>query len=113
MRSNFKMILTLGFLVSIPLLLSTLYASAQSFSCAQAENSAEFAICNNEVLISLDEKLAAIYYMQKSKMSTTPQRQKISRDQSAWVQKRNQCSLDWACLEVLYEERLGQLNLKL
>jgi uncharacterized protein len=113
MRSTVNLILTLGFLVTIPLLLSTLFANAQSFSCAKAQFSAEFAICNNEVLLTLDEKLAAIYYHRKSIVGTTPQRQQIARDQNAWVEKRNRCDLDWTCLEISYKERIQRLNLDL
>ncbi len=110
MRSTIQMFLTLGFLVSIPLLLSTVFASAQSFDCSQAQISSEFAICNNEVLLTPDEKLAAIYHNRKISVDTTPQRQQISRDHTAWVKKRNGCDLDWTCLETSYIKRIEQLN---
>ncbi len=113
MRSTTKLIVTLGFLITIPLLLSTLLASAQSFSCAKAQFSAEFAICNNETLLTLDEKLAAIYYHRKSNVSASPQRQQISRDHFAWIQKRNRCDLDWTCLETSYKDRIQQLSVDL
>jgi len=111
MRSTLNLFFTLGFLVAIPLLLSTILANAQSFSCAEAQKSAEFAICNNENLQSLDERLAAIYYHRKSNMPTTPQRQKISRDHNQWILQRNNCDLDWGCLENRYKERIDQLKL--
>ena len=110
MRSTINMFLTLGLLVSIPLLLSTVFANAQSFDCSQAQISSEYAICNNEVLLTLDEKLAAIYFNQKSNVSTTPQRQLISRDHTNWLKKRNGCDLDWSCLEASYIKRIEQLN---
>ena len=110
MRSTTNMFLTLGFLVSIPLLLSAVFANAQSFDCSQAQISSEFAICNNEVLLTLDEKLAAIYYNRKISVDTTPQRQQISKDHTAWMKKRNGCDLDWTCLETSYIKRIEQLN---
>ena len=112
-HSTLKMLLTLAFLISIPLLLSTVFANAQSFSCAQAQNSAQFAVCNNEELLGLDEKLAAIYYHQKSELPTAPQRQQISREHGVWEQKRNLCKLDWTCLKIRYKERINQLIFKL
>ena len=110
MRSTIKMFLTLGFLVSIPLLLSTVFASAQSFDCTQAQTSSEYAICNNEVLLTLDEKLAAIYYNRKTGIDTAPQTRQISEDHTAWVEKRNLCDLDWTCRETSYINRIAQLN---
>ncbi|MCP4184594.1 MAG: hypothetical protein GY761_14970 [Hyphomicrobiales bacterium] len=113
MRSTINMFLTLGFLISIPLLLSTVFASAQSFDCSQAHISSEYAICNNEVLLTLDEKLAEIYHNRRKSVDTTPQRQRISRDHTAWVKKRNGCDLDWTCLEASYNKRIEQLNREL
>lgn len=111
MRSTMKMMLTLSVLVSAPLFLSTVFANAQSFSCASAQTSTEFAICNNEDLLTLDEKLAAVFYNRKSNLQTTPQRQKISRDQNAWKQLRNRCKLDWTCLKLRYNERIQALSI--
>jgi uncharacterized protein len=110
MRSTIKMFLTLGFLISIPLLLSTVFASAQSFDCSQAQISSEYAICNNEILLPLDEKLAAIYYNRKTSVATTPQGLQISQDHTAWMEKRNGYDLDWTCLETSYIKRIEQLN---
>lgn len=112
MLSTLKMLITLGVLVSAPILLSTVFASAQSFSCASADSSAEFAICNNEDLLGLDEKMAAMYYHRTSNLKTSPQRQKIKRDHSKWVQKRNRCALDWTCLTIRYNERIHALEVK-
>ncbi len=113
MLSTIKMSLTLAILVIAPFLLSTMYAAGQSFSCAQAHSRAEFAICNNEELLSLDEKLASMYDHRKSNLQTTPQRQQITREHSAWLRKRNNCNLDWSCLKDRYQERIRQLTVTL
>ena len=105
-----RMFLFLGVLSTISLLLSPNSAKAQSFNCAEAQFSAEFAICNNEELLSLDEKVAKIFYLHKSNMPTIPQRQKFARDHSAWILKRNRCDLDWTCLQIRYKERIFQLS---
>ncbi len=112
MRSTHKMLLTLGVLVMTPLLLSTVYANAQSFSCADAQTSAEFAICNNEDLLDLDERLAVAYFNHKTNLQTSPQRQQISREQNTWKIKRNLCELDWTCLKLRYNERIHALTIK-
>lgn len=110
MRTQFKPILLLAILITAPLLLSVINAQAQSFSCAKAGSSAEFAICNNEDLLVLDEKLASIYYLKKSNISTAPQRQEIVREQNRWIAQRNSCKLDWTCLRVRYNDRIRQLS---
>ncbi len=112
MRATIKMFLTLTILISAPLLLSTMFASAQSFNCAKAQTPAEFAVCNNEDLLGLDEKLAAVYYHRKSNLLTTPQRQQISREQNAWRKLRNSCNLDWTCLKLRYNERISALTVR-
>ncbi|MCF6321859.1 MAG: hypothetical protein L3J32_08850 [Rhizobiaceae bacterium] len=113
MLSTIKMFVTLGVLVTAPLLLSTVFAVGQSFSCAKAHSQAEFAICNNEELLSLDEKLASMYDHRKANLQTAPQRQKITREHSVWLRKRNSCDLDWSCLKDRYQERIRQLTVTL
>jgi len=87
----------------------SLPANAQSFSCAQAENPTEFAICNDENLLSLDEKLGTVFASAYTKASTVPQRQAVSRDQDQWLKIRNSCQGDFTCLNLRYQERINAL----
>ena len=112
MRTTLKMLFTLAVLVLTPLLLSTVFASAQSFNCAKAQSSAEFAICNNEDLLGLDEELAVLFIQSKAKLHTRPQRQTIARAHNQWMVKRDHCALDWACLTIRYQERISELDAK-
>ncbi len=113
MLSSIKMLLTLTALVAAPLLLSTVFASAQSFNCAKANTKAEFAICNNEDLLSLDEQMAAVFHIQRSKLPSSSDRQKASQVQTKWLKKRNSCNLDWQCLQVQYNDRIVEIQTKL
>ncbi len=113
MYSSIKMLLTLTALVAAPLLLSTVFAGAQSFNCAKAGTKAEFAICNNEDLLSLDEQLAAAFHIQRSKLPSSSDRQKASQIQSKWLKKRNSCNLDWQCLQAHYNARIVEIQTKL
>jgi uncharacterized protein len=88
----------------------SLPANAQSFSCAKAENPAEFAICNDEGLLSLDEKLGNVFADAYVKASTTPQRQAVARDHNNWLKVRNSCRGDFTCLTLRYNERISALS---
>ncbi|MGB7287106.1 MAG: hypothetical protein WBC71_09260 [Salaquimonas sp.] len=90
-------------------LFSSLPASAQSFSCASADETAEFAICNDENLLALDEKLGEVFATKYVSASTSPQRQAVTREHTDWLIKRNACGTDFTCLNLRYEERLNEL----
>jgi uncharacterized protein len=88
----------------------TLPANAQSFSCASAERPAEFAICNSEDLLTMDERLGSAFSAVYVNASTTPQRQAVVKEHEQWLQKRNACGNDTTCLDLRYKERLNNLQ---
>lgn len=88
----------------------SLPAKAQSFSCASAETAAQFAICNDEGLQAMDEKLGTIYATAYVNTSTMPERQAVTRAHSEWLKKRNACRTDFTCLSLRYEERIKALS---
>ncbi len=92
------------------LAIGTMAANAQSFSCADAANSAEFAICNNEDLLILDERLAALYFSKRRSIIEGPSKEAIFETQLNWIRQRNACRLNWDCLKSSYRERIGQLS---
>lgn len=89
---------------------AALPANAQSFSCETADQTAEFAICNDENLLLLDEKLGEIFARKYVNASTSPQRQAVTREQTSWLQKRNACGDDFTCLTLRYRERIRELQ---
>ena len=88
----------------------TLPASAQSFSCAKADNAAQFAICNDEGLMALDEKISDVFADNFISASTPPARQPVAREHTAWMKKRDACGADFTCLKLRYEERVKTLS---
>lgn len=88
----------------------SLPAKAQSFSCSNAETAAQFAICNDEGLLEMDEKLGMIYATRYVNSSTAPERQAVTREHSLWLKKRNACGTDFTCLSLRYEERIKALS---
>lgn len=91
-------------------LFSALPANAQSFACDKAQRTAEFAICNDENLLTMDEQLGREYASKYVNASTSPQRQAVTREQTEWIKKRNACGNDFTCLSLRYEERLKSLR---
>ena len=87
----------------------SLPAQAQSFSCADADKPAEFAVCNNENLLALDEKLGTVFTTAYVKAATAPQRQSVTREQSEWLKARNACGADFTCLDLRYREQINRL----
>ena len=103
-------LLILASLILAPWVLSAVAANAQSFDCARAHTSAQFAICNDEELLDLDERLAIALARRQATIETTPQLQALSREQLIWLRRRDDCRLDWNCLKLRYRERIGALN---
>ncbi|MEM9278596.1 MAG: hypothetical protein AAGA76_08485 [Pseudomonadota bacterium] len=85
-------------------------ANAQSFSCANAQIPSEMAICNNENLLIKDEKLAELFADALVKAGGNDKIQSISAQHSIWLKKRNDCRVDFECLEKIYDERLNNLG---
>ncbi|MCB1439896.1 MAG: hypothetical protein H6888_00505 [Nitratireductor sp.] len=85
-------------------------AENQTFDCASASKAAEFEICNNEKLLIKDEKLSAMFQKRFINASTRPEQQSLSRDHQQWVEKRDACGANSACIDLRYDERLKTLN---
>ena len=88
----------------------SLPAKAQSFSCASAETSAQFAICNDENLMTLDEKISEVFGDSFVNASTSPARQAVAREHTKWLKNRDACGADFTCLKLRYEERIKALS---
>jgi uncharacterized protein len=96
--------------LTVAALLFAATAQAQSFSCAYSQSPAQMAICNSEDLLVLDEKLAAMVAQRMARFATLAEREALQRDQSAWMDNRNACGSDQACLQLSYGERIAQLS---
>ncbi|MGI9351325.1 MAG: lysozyme inhibitor LprI family protein [Rhizobiaceae bacterium] len=85
-------------------------ASAQSFSCANAQIPSEMAVCNNEALLIKDEQLAALFASAIIQASTNGNSQAVSKEHGKWLRDRNACAVDFECLEKKYDERIKSLT---
>ncbi|MEO0327840.1 MAG: hypothetical protein AAF217_04515 [Pseudomonadota bacterium] len=101
-----------GLLVLTPILVGGINITttkAQSFSCANAQIPSEMAICNNEVLLIKDEKLAELFSAVLVSTTGSVAFQNASQAHADWLRKRNACKIDFSCLEQNYDERIRTL----
>ncbi len=91
-------------------MLSSLHAGKASFDCTKADKASEKAVCSNAELGRLDTQLAALYA--KAQKSYDPgELPDLKKDQRAWMQERDRCGGDSACLKDRYERRIARLQI--
>ncbi|WP_407644703.1 lysozyme inhibitor LprI family protein [Defluviicoccus vanus] len=87
-------------------------AAQPSFECALARTWSELAICQDEELAVLDQKLSALYKLSRSN-ANNDKRNRIKADQVQWLRDRELCKNKSApknCLVDLYNSRISQLS---
>lgn len=72
-----------------------------SFPCARARIPAEIAVCNSALLAGLDVQLNALY---AQALVGNPS---VKAQQRSWIDLRNACGSDAACIEQRYREQIG------
>ncbi len=82
-----------------------------SFDCAKTAIDAERVVCANQKLAGLDRKLASVYYESLQKLEK-PTPLWFTAEQRAWIQSRNRCSMNTACIETAYTHRIAELQAK-
>lgn len=100
---------------SVPLLLAILVtpvcpsAQGASFDCAKAETWIEQALCGNEALGRLDERLGSAYRAaRESAQGDPPALNQLRADQRQWLRERDDCrSIN--CINRLYQQRIAAL----
>jgi uncharacterized protein len=84
-------------------------AHAQSFNCRYARTPDEVAICEDARLSRLDERLSNRFFRLRDSLYG-PDRARLDRDQTAWLDARHQCGGDPACIAAAYRARLSELS---
>lgn len=85
-------------------------AQAQSFSCANAQIPTEMAICNSEALLVKDEQVAELIASRLVKSVSEGNTPVVTREHGKWLENRNACRNDIACLESEYDKRIRSLT---
>ncbi|MBX7135387.1 MAG: hypothetical protein K1X67_22180 [Fimbriimonadaceae bacterium] len=81
-------------------------ASAASFDCSQARTEAEHAVCSDDELSVLDEKMAALVRKLATESSNPAE---LRNSQIEWARSAEQCGGDVECLKASYVRRIQQL----
>lgn len=98
-------------LLAVLSLIASQYGLAASFDCKRAVTSIEKAICNDNELSALDEKLADTYKNLKSRFPEFVQ-SNLKLTQKEWLKTRDRlCSAaKMGCLKYQYTYRIERLN---
>jgi uncharacterized protein len=96
------------YILSACALLFLQHATASAMDCTKAANTVENTICANNGLYELDAQLGEVYReLMNASAAVKPQ---LRGTQRLWLQSRNECVADIACLEQRYRERLKDLQ---
>jgi uncharacterized protein len=84
-------------------------AQAQSFPCRYAATDDELAICGDDTLSRLDERMAGLYAdLHRTLAGYALIR--LERSQHAWLARRSGCHGDIACIASVYQARIDELQ---
>jgi len=79
---------------------------ATSFDCSQLLTNVESLICSSGELSKLDDVLAEVYGVAKSRARTSTQ---LAREQRRWLAQRDACT-SRECIKAAYETRIKELK---
>lgn len=100
----------LAALIPLALACAATPAEGASFDCAKATTWIEEAVCEDETLGQLDERLAAAYRQARERSRADGAAlERLTDQQRAWLQARDGCKLT-PCLRRLYEQRVAELT---
>jgi len=92
-------------------LLSAAHAHAASFDCGHAVTASEKAICANQPLNVLDQRMSYKYFQLLALVGQSGQRDQFKTDQVYWLKNnRDKCGPDTICLRGVLNDRIQQLD---
>ena len=97
------------YLVCLVTLLSVQSAQAQSFDCRNARVPDEVAICEDDRLSQLDERLSRRFYRLRDSLYG-PDRAGLDYAQSRWLDRRHRCGFNRGCIAAAYRARIAELS---
>ncbi|MFZ0606446.1 MAG: lysozyme inhibitor LprI family protein [Xanthobacteraceae bacterium] len=101
-----------GAAVAIAVFCTAPFALAADYApldCTQAKTAAEETVCASYALGQAEARMATLYATAAS-LVAMGQRGDIGDAQRQWLQRRDTCGRDVACLSRAYRNRIGQLN---
>ena len=104
--SECSVVLVATILMSLLFSVTLNSAFAASYDCRKAKLAAETAICRDDKLSRLDEKMALQYSKLRAFLSRG---RELARRQRAFISARNMCDGDATCLTNVYQIRINEL----
>lgn len=88
-------------------------AGAQEFDCRKAQSASERMICRNDVLQVLDERMSGLYVQLKHSYARKAERDRLKRYQRQFLDTRDDCARDVACIKGAYLDQISALETEL
>ena len=87
----------------------TVFPAGPSFECSEPRAEGQVAICSDAQLSALDRILAELYESDSSVL-TGDQLEQRESDHRVWIELRNACLAEVACLTLAYQTRIDELT---
>lgn len=117
MRHYPQLFATMPLGVLVMTICATLPGDAEAIDCSKVSSFNEQTICGDKKLLLLDRDLTLVYNKFIKVFSDTGHYTYLVTEtktaQKKWLQKRNACGADAACVKAAYEERLEALQRKI
>jgi uncharacterized protein len=97
------------FLTALTLFSLAQPAQAQSFNCRFARTADEVAICRDERLSRLDERMSSLFFRVRDDLGRRGVRD-LEEDQNRFLRRRARCGLNPGCIEDIYRRRINELR---
>lgn len=116
MRHHPQLFATMPLGVLVMTICATLPGDAEAIDCSKVSSFNEQTICGDKKLLLLDRDLTVVYNKFIKVFSDTGHYTYLITEtktaQQKWLQRRNACGADAACVKAAYEERLEVLQRK-
>jgi uncharacterized protein len=80
-----------------------------TFDCSANLNDAEQEVCSNPILSKLDRQLGGEYVRLLTRLDR-PNRRALAREEHGWMDRRDACDEDQACIAQAYTERIVEFR---
>jgi uncharacterized protein len=88
-------------------------ASAQSFRCGAAETKSEVAICANDRLSNLDDRMSGLYETAMASANSAADQKRLRNYQVRFLGARNACGRDVSCITGAYLDQIEVLQARI
>jgi uncharacterized protein len=88
-------------------------ASAQSFRCGAAETKSELAICPNDRLSNLDDRMSGLYETALAAVDSAADQKRLRNYQAQFLSARDACGRNVSCITGAYLDQIEVLQARI